>query len=81
MLAERVAYVVELALAAVPAVFAGATQVTVTPPAVYEPELATSPVAEYAVVVASTVADAKYNAALKTSAVFSVRAGVVAENA
>jgi hypothetical protein len=40
--------------------------VTVTPPAVYPvPEvLVTSPVVEYAVVAALTVAEAKYNAAL-----------------
>jgi len=46
--------------------------VTVTPPAVY-PEPDTSPVAEYAVVLALTVADAKYNAAFTVSVVGAVK--------
>lgn len=59
MLADNVVYVVDEPFAEVPAVLAGATHVTVGPPAEYVPELETSPVAEYAVVVASTVAEAR----------------------
>jgi hypothetical protein len=48
--------------------------VTVTPPAEY-PVPDTSPVAEYAVVAALYVAEDKYSAALKVSAVVTARIG------
>lgn len=50
--------------------------VTVTPPAVY-PVPVTSPVAEYTVVLALMVAEAKYNAPLNVSAVVAARIGAV----
>ena len=58
--------------AVVPLVLGAVPNVTVTPPAVYPVPL-TSLVALYAVVAALTVADAKYSAALKVSAVVAAR--------
>jgi hypothetical protein len=54
----------------------GVALVTVTPPAVY-PVPVTSPVVEYAVVLAFRVAEAKYSAALNVSAVLAARMGEV----
>ena len=54
----------------------GVAAVTVTPPAEY-PVPETSPVAAYAVVAALYVAEDKYSAALKVSAVVTARIGAV----